>query len=86
MPLSELDYVGMAVPIVSLAIAFLKLYLDQRKVKKELELSKQYLKTLSKLVESHQKSQQLEKDKFEWQKLKDIAKGLWGFIKESEEE
>jgi hypothetical protein len=41
MALSELDYVGIIVPIVSLAVAVFKLYLDQRKARREIEMSKQ---------------------------------------------
>jgi len=80
--LSLADYVSIIVTIGTLAGAVLKLYLELRKAQKELELSKQYLKTLSKLFQSHIKrqesQQQLEKDKHEWQKLKDLAKlGKW---------
>lgn len=77
--------------IIGLIIAFVKLYLDQRKTRKEVELSKQYLKALSKLVESHIRSQesqqQIQKRKFEWDQIKDIGKALWEYIKyESEVE
>ena len=82
MGLSLADYVSIIVTIGTLAGAVLKLYLELRKAQKELELSKQYLKTLSKLVQSHIKrqesQQQFEKDKHEWKKLKDLAKlGKW---------
>jgi len=77
--------VGTVIAIASLIVTVVKLYLDQRKSRKEIELSKQYVQTLSKLVESHIKSQesqqQLEKQRFDWQKLKDIAKGLWELAK-----
>jgi len=67
--------------IIGLIIAFAKLHLDQQKFKKEIELSKQYLKSLSKLVESHIKSQetqeQIEKQKLNWQIVKDVGKVLW---------
>jgi len=80
--LSLADYVSIIVAIGTLAGAVLKLYLNQRKTRKEIELGKQYLQTLSKLVQSHIKrqesQQQLEKDKHEWKKLKDLAKlGKW---------
>lgn len=79
MDLSALD-IGSLVAIVGLIVTVLKLYLDQRKARKEIELSKQYIQTLSKLVESYMKSQesqqQLEKQKLDWQKLKDTAKAL----------
>lgn len=75
--------------LVGLVIAFAKLYFDQKKSKKEMEQSKQYLQTLSKLVEAHIRGQeshkQLEKQKFEWDKLKDLAKGLWELAKSEEE-
>jgi hypothetical protein len=58
MPLSEIDYVGIIVPIISLAVAVLKLYLDQRKVRREIEISKQGIMILSQLVESYKKGQE----------------------------
>ena len=86
MDLSLLVDVGSIATILGLIIAVVELYLNQRKAKKGLELNKQYLLNLSKLVESHIKrqesQQQLEKDKFEWQKLRDVAKTLWGLIQE----
>jgi len=77
--------------LIGLIIAFVKLYLDQRKTRKEIELSKQYLQALSKLVESHIKSQesqqQIEKQKLEWKKMTDIGKTLWKLVTyESENE
>jgi len=61
-----------------------------KKRRKEIRLSKQYVQTLSRLVESHIKSQesqqQLEKQKFDWQKLKDIAKALWEMAKSEDED
>lgn len=77
------------VTLIGVIIAFAKLYLDQRKSKKEIELSKQYLKSLSKLVESHIKSQetqqQIERQKLNWQMLKDVGKTLWEFATSEEE-
>ena len=77
--------------LVALIITFVKLCLDQRKTKREVDLTKQYLKTLSKLVESHIKrqesQQQIEKQRFEWNKIRDIGKALWEYVKyESERE
>lgn len=84
MNLSLFVDVGSIVTIAGLVIAVVELYLNQRKAKKELELSKQYLQNLSKLVESHIKrqesQQQLEKDKFAWKKLKDFAKALGDYV------
>lgn len=92
MPLSELDYMSIIVPIISLAIAILKLYLDQRKAKKEIAISKQGITILSQLVESYKKgqesTQQLEKEKLAFEQWKAAAKAIgWIFERlESEEE
>jgi hypothetical protein len=89
MDLSPFD-VGSLVAITSLIVTVVKLYLNQRKSRKEIELSKQYVQTLSRLVEAHIRAQgsqqELEKQKFDWQKLKDIAKGLWELAKSEDEE
>ena len=75
--------------IIGLIIAFAKLHLDQQKSKKGIELSKQYLKSLSQFVESHIRSQasqqQIEKDRLNWQKLKDAGKALWELATYEEE-
>ena len=88
MSLSLLD-VGSVVAIVGLAITVIKLYLEQRKAKKDIELSKQGLKVLSRLVEAYQKGQesqlQLQKQKLELEKWKAAAKTL-GWIWERVEE
>lgn len=77
------------VVLISVIIAFAKLYLDQKKSKREIELSKQYLKSLSKLVESHIRSQetqkQIETQKLNWQILKDVGKALWELATSEEE-
>jgi len=92
MPLSELDYVGIAVPIISLTIAVLKLYLDERQARKEIEMSKQGLVVLSQLVKSYEKGRdsalQLEREKLEFERWKAAAKAIgWVFDRlESEEE
>jgi hypothetical protein len=92
MALSELDYVGIIVPIVSLAVAVFKLYLDQRKARREIEMSKQGIMILSQLVESYKKgqesAQQLEREKFAFEQWKAAAKAIgWIFERlESEEE
>ena len=75
MNLSLFVDVGSIVTIAGLVIVVVELYLNQRKAKKELELSKQYLQNLSKLVESHIKrqesQQQLEKNKLALEKEKE---------------
>jgi len=80
MELSLIVDIGSMVGIVGLIIAFIELYLKQQKTKKEIELSKQYLETLSKIVQSHIKRQesrqQLDRDKFEHEKLKTYGKAL----------
>jgi len=89
MSLSQLEHVsivaGIVVPVVTLAVAVLKLYLDLRKAKQEAELSKKYLQHLTKLVESQVSKQQLERNKFEWDKLRDIGKALGWILNRSEE-
>jgi len=83
--------------LIGVIIALVKLHLDQQKFtkemelsKKEMELSKQYLKNLSQLVESHIRSQtsqqQIEREKLNWQQLKDIGKALWEYATSEEEE
>jgi len=83
-----LDY-GTIITIAGLIISVIKLYLDQRKAKKDLELSKHGLAILSKLVESYRQSQksqlQLQKERLEWKKWKDMAKAA-GWIWERLEE
>jgi len=86
---SPLVDIGSIVAIVGLAIAVLKLYLEHRKAKKDLKLAKEYLQILTRLVESYKKGtesrQQLEKQRFEWQKLETTGKALWGLFKHFEE-
>lgn len=77
--------------LVGSVATFVKLYLDQRKTKKEVELTVKYLRELSRFVESnikaHESQQQIKREEFEWQKVKDIGKGLWEYFKyEMEEE
>jgi len=91
-PLSEFDYLGIIVPLVSLALAVLKLYLDQRRTKREIEISKQGIMILSRVVESYKKGQesmqQLEREKLAFERWKAAAKAIgWIFERlESEEE
>jgi len=92
MDLSPLDY-GTIIAIVGLFISIIKLYLDQRKAKKDLELSKRGLKILSRLVETYRKGHesqlQLQREKLEWEKWKDLAKTagwVWEHLEEYEEE
>lgn len=83
-----LDY-GTIIALAGLIISVIKLYLDQRKAKKDLELSKHGLAILSKLVESYRQSEksqlQLQKETLEWEKWKDMAKAA-GWIWERLEE
>lgn len=78
--------IGSLIAIAGLIFAVINLYLEQRKAKKELELSKEYLKTLSDIVKSLQVQQQLEKEKLQWDRLRDIGKALGWLIERSEEE
>jgi len=78
------------VAIAGLIVSVITLYLNQRKTKKELELAKEYVHTLSRLVESYRTgmrtNQQLQKEKFEWEKLKTIGKAFGWMIEHSEED
>lgn len=84
-----LDF-GSLLAIVGLAITVVKLYLDQRRTKKEVELSKRGLQILSNLVEAYQKKQasqlQLKKEMFELEKWKAAAKTLGWIWQRMEEE
>ena len=75
---------------MGLAITVVKLYLDQRRTKKEVELSKRGLQILSNLVEAYQKKQasqlQLKKEMFELEKWKAAAKTLGWIWQRMEEE
>jgi len=81
--------IGSVVAIVGLAITVVKLYLEQRRARRDIELSKQGLKILSRLVETYQKGQesqlQLQKQKLEFEKFKSAAKAV-GWIWERMEE
>ena len=81
--------IGSAVAIVGLIISVVTLFLNQRKTKKELELTKEYLKTLSELVQTYRKGvdsqAQLQKERFEHEKLRDAAKALGWLWERSEE-
>jgi len=89
MALSQLEYVsivvGIIVSVATLAVAVLKLYLDLRKAKQEAELSKRYLQHLTKLIESQMSKEQLEREKFEWDRLRDIGKALGWILDRSQE-
>jgi Co/Zn/Cd efflux system component len=86
----SLSDIGSIIAIIGLVVAVLKLYLEQRKAKKDLELAKEYLHTLSELVKSYkigvQSLQQLEKEKLQWDTLKSFGKALGWVIEHSEEE
>lgn len=84
--------IGSLIAIVGLAITVVKLYLDQRRTKKEVELSKRGLRILSNLAEAYQKEQasqasqlQLKKEMFEFEKWKAATK-IFGWIWERMEE
>ena len=93
MDLSPLDY-GTIVAIVGLAITIVKLYLEQRKAKADIELSKRGLEILSRLVTAYKRGQEsqqaLKKEKLELDKWKALAKAagwvLDRFYFEEEEE
>lgn len=82
MEISPID-VGSIVGISSLILTVAKLYFEQRKTKKELELSKQYLQNLTQILRGQQ---DLDKQKLEWQKLTDIGRALWKLSQPIEEE
>lgn len=77
MDLSSFDVVSL-VAILGLIITVVKLYLNQRKAKKDIELSKRGLEILSRLVEAYRKGQesrqQLEREKLEFERWKAVAK------------
>lgn len=83
--MSEMVDIGSMVAIIGLIVSVVTLYFNQRKTKKELDLTKEYIKVLSQLVESYKKSleaqQELEQKKLLWQQLEGIGKAL-GWIAE----
>lgn len=93
MNLSPLDY-GTIVAVVGLVITVVKLYLDQRKARADIELSKRGLEILSSIVTAYKRGQEsqqaLEKEKLEFQRWKVLAKAAgWAldrFYFEEEEE
>ena len=72
-----MDY-GTIVAIAGLVITVVKLYLDQRKTRADMELSKRGLEILSRLVVAYKRGQEaqqaLEQEKLEFQKWKAVAK------------
>lgn len=83
-PFLQVD-IGSIVSILSLIAVVIGLYLNQRRTKKDMELTKRGLAILSKLVDSLRRAQesglQLEREKLElkkreqeWRKFKDVAK------------
>lgn len=82
--------IGSLIAIVGLVISVITLYFNQRKTKKELDLAKEYVQTLSRLVESYKMSmrtqQELQKEEFNWEKLKSIGKALGWIVEHSEED
>jgi len=75
--LSPLDY-GTIVAIASLVVAIIGLYLEHRKDRSDIELSKQGLEVLSKLVQSYERGQesqrQSQQEKLQFEKWKSLAK------------
>jgi hypothetical protein len=75
--LSLLDY-GTMVAIASLVVAIIGLYLEHRKNRSDIELSKQGLEVLSNLVQSYERGQesqrQLQQEKLQFEKWKSLAK------------
>jgi hypothetical protein len=75
--LSLFDY-GTIVAIASLIVAIIGLYLEHRKDRSDIELSKQGLKVLSKLVQSYERGQesqkQLQQERLQFEKWKSLAK------------
>ena len=75
--LSPFDY-GIMVAIASLVVAIIGLYLEHRKDRSDIELSKQGLQVLSKLVESYERGQesqkQLQQERLQFEKWKSLAK------------
>lgn len=82
--------IGSVVAIIGLAITVVKLYLEQRKARKDIELSKQGLNILSRIVEASEKGQesqlQLEKRKLDLQTWKAAAKAFGWVLERMEEE
>jgi hypothetical protein len=83
--------IGSVVAIIGLAVSVFALYMNYRKTKKDLELAKKYLHTLSELVKTYRmglkSQQQLEKEKLQWRRLEGFAKALgWAFEHLGEEE
>lgn len=86
--------IGSIVSILSLIVVVIRLYLNQRKTKKDVELTKRGLAILSELVDSlrgfQESGLQLEREKLElkkreqeWSKFKDIAKAagwIWEYL------
>lgn len=75
--LSPFDY-GTMVAIASLVVAIIGLYLEHRKDRSDIELSKRGLEVLSKLVESYERGQesqrQLQQERLQFEKWKSLAK------------
>lgn len=90
---SLLDY-GTIVAIIGLVITVVKLYLDRRRARSDIELSKRGLEILSRLVTAYKRGQEsqqaLEKEKLDLEKWKALAKAAgWAldrFYFEEEEE
>lgn len=77
MDLSPFDY-GTMVAIASLIVAIIGLYLEHRKDRSDIELSKRGLEVLSKLVQSYERGQesqkQLQQERLQFEKWKALAK------------
>jgi len=86
----QLVDVGSIVAIAGLILSVITLYFSQRKTKKELELTKEYIKVLSQLVESYKRQaeaqQGLEERKLLWKQLEGIGKAFGWMAKHFEDE
>jgi uncharacterized protein YoxC len=86
----QLIDIGSIIAIAALILSVITLYLNQRKTKKELELTKEYINVLSQLIGSYKRSaeaqQGLEERKLLWKQLEGIGKAFGWMIKHFEDE
>jgi hypothetical protein len=87
--LTAFDY-GTLVAFASLVLAIIGLYLQHRKDRSDIEMSKQGIEVLSKLVESYQKGQQtqqqLQQEILQFEKWKSLAKAAGWLLDHLEED
>jgi hypothetical protein len=76
--------------VAAVALSSVKLILEQRKAKKEMEQIKQGVEHLAQFVQTYAKNQEFQegiaKQKFTYGVVKDIAKGLWEWAKHEDEQ